>query len=50
MILFHNTIQDKNISVNTFLAEEQGVLDLAHSIELIVPLSVAGEELSAGVR
>ena len=45
MIYFTIQYKIKNISTNTFLAEEQDVLDLAHSIELIAPLSVAGEEL-----
>ena len=50
MIYFTIQYKVKNISTNTFLAEEQDVLDLDLSIELIAPLSVAGEELSAGVR
>ena len=43
-------MQDKNISTNTLLAGEQDVLDLSLSIELIDPLGLAVEELSAGVR
>ena len=51
MLFISQYKQDKKFSSNTFLADEQqGVLDLTNSIELIVPLNVAGEKPSAGVR